>query len=553
MNWGFAKPATKPEPTSRNESDGTLIDMLKSARGRIAELEGFFTKMENSSLSIHGYVIKVDGDKVLVGSSQGVFEGVRNPMAKDKKELNLELGQAVRANRENGIVISNSLEIDAGKVYIVQSCDMEQGWVEIDAEGSPHRLSTCSLEKVEDGDRILVDPSLTIALRNYGKDRKRFAFKGETGVSWDDIGGLHIAKEALREAIELPAKHAQIFKAYGKKISKGVMMYGPTGCGKTMLAKAAATSLADTFGAEAKETGFIYVKGPELLDKWVGNTEAMIRGLFAQARDHHKKNGYPAILFIDEADALLGKRGGAKGERATSLSSTIVPQFLSEMDGLEESGAFVLLATNRPDILDPAVVRDGRIDRKVHVTRPDQSSVRDILKINLKNKPICGELDQLVEYAASEICSTEHKLYDVQYTKSGKTEVAEMFYRDLVNGAMIAGIIEQATGEAMNRDIASGNPHPTGIKEEDLREAIMKSLRENSDTNHDIALEEFEISIDGKIKGIRKATEDVKEAVPDLPPKIETQQKTSDIKEIQDEQLVGASQEAAEAVQAWGG
>lgn len=201
-----------------------------------------------------------------------------------------------------------------------------------------------------------MDPSGLVVVRDLGKDTQRFSLNQPSTVTWDDIGGLVDAKQQMLEAVELPWKHPDLYAHYGKKPLRGVLLYGPPGCGKTMLGAAAASSLARTHGKDQIESGYLYVKGPEILDPFVGVTEATIRELFERGRAHEKAHGYPATLFIDEADAILGKRGG-NGPNSSIIDHTVVAQFLSEMDGLDKNGTIVILATNRADILDPAVTR----------------------------------------------------------------------------------------------------------------------------------------------------------------------------------------------------
>ncbi len=385
-------------------------------------------------------------------------------------------------------VMPNDDELSCGVIVLATSTG-NNGKVEVDFDGQT-RVVTYGQErfqtKPEPGDRLVVDHQCFVALANLGKDERKFSYQGNTGVTWDDIGGLEDAKEALRDAIEAPLAHKELFKAYQRKPVKGIMLYGPHGCGKTMLAKAAATSLARTHGAQAANTGFIYVKGPELLDKYVGNTEAQIRSLFARARTHFKKHGYPAILFIDEADALLGKRG----ERGSlGMETTVVPQFLSEMDGLEESGAFVLLATNRPDMLDPAVIREGRIDGKVLVSRPDRTNAEDILRIHLRNKPMASNvsINDAAKKVVELVFSDELLFYEIQT----KDKMHKFTLGNLINGAMLATVVESATRMAMHRDINSGNKRPSGLGFNDLHESVKSIFTQNLDINHDQAVAEF--------------------------------------------------------------
>lgn len=479
------------------EENAQLRDKLSEASSYIKELEGFIDEVEKGPSS-YAYVIKTHGNRVTVSTNNGIVDVPNTPQKALPK-----VGDGVMFGGP-GIITGPAQEILSGNLFIVTAHG--DGWAEINVDGSSRRI-VCSIS-VEDGDRILVDSNNTIALKNHGKDTAKFSFNGDTGVQWDDVGGLENAKLALQEAIELPSKHPDLFKKYNKRIPKGAMLYGPTGTGKTLLAKAAATSLAKTHGKSAKNTGFIYVKGPELLNMWVGNTEAEIRGLFARGRDHYKKNGYPAILFIDEADALLGARGGSSQSSSGALANTIVPQFLSEMDGLEDSGVFVLLATNRPDVLDAAVTRDGRIDRKVAVLRPNEKAAKDVLRIHMKNRPISAgtDLETLLDHSIGYLYGDKFSLYEVTYNKSNPKKKT-MLLKDLVNGAMIAGIVERASSIAMQRDIenASNGVHEVdGISISNIYKAIDEVYEENLHTNHDLAIQEFSESLDGDIINIQR-------------------------------------------------
>lgn len=291
-------------------------------------------------------------------------------------------------------------------------------------------------------------------------------------VTWDDIAGLENAKRDLVEAIEMPHRYKALYKHYKKRPVKGVLLSGDPGCGKTMLGKAAANSLAAIYGAESAKTGFLYIKGPEILNQYVGQTEQTIREIFIDAGRHHAVHGYPAVIFIDEADAILATRGS----RSIGIGNTIVPAFLTEMDGLEDSHAVVILATNRPDVLDPAIIREGRIDRKVHVTRPDLPTAIRIATLNLQNYPIAKGFD-VVDMAtglATEIFS------------EARTVGNDRMLREIVNGAMIAAAADLAVAQAMHRDIAANKLEKgfSGVSGEDIIEAVNRIQAQNHGLNH---------------------------------------------------------------------
>lgn len=376
----------------------------------------------------------------------------------DKIDM-LEIGTIVRLNTKNmSIVEVVKGEISSPSGMIMTVTGSGENGIEIDYNGMTRIVN--SQVPVAKGDRVVVNDGGSLILRNLGKRAETFQVESEVNVPWDAIGGLRNAKEEMREAIEGPVKHAAIFRAYGKKAVKGILLYGPPGCGKTLLAKAAATSLAQLYGKKIT-SGFIYVKGPEVLSKWVGQTEETIRTLFARARDHHKREGYPAVLFIDEADAILGQRG----QHTTSgMEKTVVPMFLAEMDGFDEHGPLVLLATNKSEQLDPAVIRDGRVDRKIEVTRPNYEDAMEIFSMYLKDKPLTG--NSLIEFAQ-------------EFTK--KTFCSNTLQKR-VCGALIAGVVDQAVSVAMRRDIATGSTTP-GLVLEDIVQAVTAVEAQNKNVS----------------------------------------------------------------------
>lgn len=362
---------------------------------------------------------------------------------------------------------------------------------------------------LEKGDRILLDSSGTIIIGNLGKENERFKFTSETHVSWDDIGGLQKAKEQIIEAVELPHQHPDLFRRFGKRSKKGILLYGPPGCGKTMLGKATATALARIYNGNGSSTGFLYMKGPEVLDKYVGVAEATIREVFERARKHKKTSGYPAVIFVDEADAILGRRGSGI---SSDVERTIVPTFLTEWDGLEESAALMLLATNRQDMLDPAVMRDGRVDIKIHVDRPDYESAKEIFSLNLKNIPIVKpeSREEFAKTASEALFSADYVLYCVDTKNNG---TMNFMLHHIVNGAMIVNIIEQATSIALHRCLAKHNSPksaPEELRKEDLLASVDQTFQQNRTLNHTDELLEFTYDFREDVKDIYKLRQTTK-------------------------------------------
>jgi len=351
------------------------------------------------------------------------------------------------------------------------------------------------------GDRVVLDFTMSAVLHNLGQQSGEFALEGDVGVTWDDILGQEEAKRLLLEAIEEPVLHEATYARFGKRRTKGVLLWGPAGNGKTMFGKAAAGALANLYGAKGRAGAFLYVKGPELLNKYVGASEGNVRSLFESAREYQRKHGHPSVLFIDEAEAVLSKRGTFRGEGADT-QRTIVPMFLAEMDGLEDSGAFILLATNRPQDLDPAVVRDGRIDRKVHVKRPGAREAELILGHYLRGKPIDGKLAPMVKAAIADLYAESRVLYMIR-SKDGK-EDRRFTFAHLVSGAMVAGIAEKATQLAIRREIATKKS--ASMTTADLSEAIASVFAENRSLDHNEALAEVVEPIRDNVRAIERVT-----------------------------------------------
>lgn len=376
---------------------------------------------------------------------------------------------------------------------------IDETFSEVDYESSVrvvfHGKFAGSLEK---GDRVVLDSTATVIIRNLGKEDERFSFTAETNVTWDQVGGLTEAKRQMIEAVELPHQHPEIFRFYGKRPIKGILLYGPPGCGKTMLGKATATALARIYKGGTQSAGFIYIKGPEILDRYVGVAEATIRQIFQRARKHNEMHGYPAVVFIDEADALLARRGSGI---SSDIERTIVPMFLTEMDGLEDSGALIILATNRPDILDSAVVRDGRIDRKIKIERPTPESTIDIFMLNLTHVPLNNGYtrEELAKLGSDEVFAPRRTLYRIETRSQGTLSFT---LGNILNGGMIVSIVDQATSIALQRDLSKKKMD--GLCRNDLVEAVNTVERQNRDLNHTDELAAFVHDFREDVVGIQK-------------------------------------------------
>jgi hypothetical protein len=336
---------------------------------------------------------------------------------------------------------------------------------------------------------------------------EKYLLTARLGVAWDDVVGNDTARQHLVEAIEHPIRYRELYAHYAKKPTKGVLLYGPPGCGKTMFGKAAASVLAELHGRKDGEASLLSIKGPEIQSPYVGVTEEIIRAVFAYARAYKALHGFPLVVFIDEADAILPSRDGNGTRRALPWEESNVATFLTEMDGLEDSGALVILATNRPEAIDAAILRDGRCDRKIRVDRPTRGAAAMIVQRALIDVPIApvtltafgeprpgqmsgtGEPYQptLLEHARGELALAvaDTVFAPEQIIAQLATDQGPRFIRlsDIVNGAMLVGIVEQAKGNAFRRDLAAGGT-PSGLTRLDLDQAVLSVVSQNRGLNH---------------------------------------------------------------------
>ena len=342
------------------------------------------------------------------------------------------------------------------------------------------------------GDLLRMDPKSNLLLERLQQPEIEHLLLEEVpNISYSDIGGLDSQIEQIADAVELPYLYSELFAEHQLPAPKGILLYGPPGCGKTLIAKAVANSLAQKVsqanGSEKARSYFINIKGPELLNKYVGETERQIRLVFQRAREKSEE-GWPVIVFFDEMDSMFRTRGTGI---SSDMESTIVPQLLAEIDGVEGlRNVIVIGATNREDLIDPAILRPGRLDVKIRIDRPNADAAREIFARYLTTEvPISaseidrnsGDIDQAV---TTMIAATVTEMYrqdddnrflEVTY-QNGDRDV--MFFKDFASGAMIENIVRRAKKLAIKRVIAGGE---RGIRLEDLTMSIRQEFKEHED------------------------------------------------------------------------
>ncbi len=363
--------------------------------------------------------------------------------------------------------------------------------------GMEHGMQSVVLQRSQDlakenlkvGDEIRVDANYRIAIELLSESKTQDYFlESVPETPWGKVGGQEEALNAIKDAIELPLLHADLFAKFQHQTPKGFLLYGPPGCGKTLIGKATAYNLTRQLTektGEDMQQFFMHIKGPEILNMWVGESERMVREIFATAREK-RKEGFLPFIFIDEAESILGTR---RAGRYASILSTLVPMFCTEMDGIESlNEVVIILASNRADLIDPAILRPGRIDRKIKVDRPDKEASADIYKIylalDLPYDPALvrhtGGVRQAVDHLVDKVTEAqfsrreENKFLEVTL-RSGKRDL--LYRGDLVSGAIIASVVERAKELAIKRAINSLQEE--GISEADLLLSLNTEYGEN--------------------------------------------------------------------------
>jgi proteasome-associated ATPase len=467
-----------------------LVNALYEAREQITSLKEEVDKL-CAPPSTYGVYLSVNEDGTINVLSQG--RKVKVNLHPSLKAEALKPGQELVLNEELNVVKAAGYEIQGDVVILKELLEEGRAVVTLRADEDKVGIVADPLRsvKLKVGDHILMDGKSGYLLEKLPKSEvEDLALEEVPDINYEDIGGLTTQIEAIKDAVELPYLYADYYREYQLTPPKGVLLYGPPGCGKTMIAKAVANNLAQKISqkrGEKVQGFFLNIKGPELLSKYVGETERKIREIFVKAREKASED-VPVIVFFDEMDALFRTRGSGI---SSDVETTIVPQLLAEIDGVEHlKNVIVVGASNRQDLIDPAILRPGRLDVKIKIERPDRSAAVDIF-----NKYLTGDLpihegelkqhggemqptlDHLIAAAVDEMYSLEeeNRFLEVAYA-NGDKEV--LYFKDFSSGAMIESVVRRAKKLALKRYIQTSEK---GINLDDLLAAVREEFKENED------------------------------------------------------------------------
>jgi len=473
---------------SQNER---LAATLREAREQIIALKEEVEKL-TAPPSGFGVFLGVNDDGTINISSGGRKLRVNVHPEIDPKSL--QHGQELMLNEALNVVEACTYEVQGEVVQLKEMLGVDRALVIGNADeervvqiGEPLRNRT-----LRAGDSLLLDVRSGFVLEHLPKPEvEELILEEVPDISYQDIGGLADQIEQIRDAVELPYLHADLFAEHQLKPPKGILLYGPPGCGKTLIAKAVANSLAkkvaEVTGRPSGRSYFLNIKGPELLNKYVGETERQIRLIFQRAKEKSNE-GVPVIVFFDEMDSIFRTRGSGV---SSDVENTIVPQLLSEIDGVEQlKNVIVIGASNREDMIDPAILRPGRLDVKIKIERPDAAAARDIFsKYLLASLPLAEDvvasaggdretaLARIIDEGVKRMYSDadENRFLEVTYA-NGDKEV--LYFKDFNSGAMIENIVSRAKKMAIKRFLETGEK---GIKAADLFAAVTDEFKENED------------------------------------------------------------------------
>jgi proteasome-associated ATPase len=479
--------------TGQNER---LADTLREARDQIVALKEEVDRLTKPP-SGFGIFLNAADD-----GTADVFTGGRKMRVNVSPAVDLDTlrpGQEVVLNESLTVVISQGYET-VGEVVmlkeVLEGGDRALVISHADEERVARLAEPLRQLTLRGGDSLLLEPRSGYVYERIPKaEVEELILEEVPDITYHDIGGLAAQIEQIRDAIELPYLHADLFKEHQLRPPKGVLLYGPPGCGKTLIAKAVANSLAKQVAARTAQLGeqtegksfFLNIKGPELLNKYVGETERHIRLVFQRAREKASE-GMPVIVFFDEMDSIFRTRGSGV---SSDVENTIVPQLLSEIDGVEGlENVIVIGASNREDMIDPAILRPGRLDVKIKIERPDAEAAKDIFsKYVLSSLPLHPDdlaehggspeatVDAMIQRAVERMYSEreENRFLEVTYA-NGDKEV--LYFKDFNSGAMIENIVDRAKKMAIKEFLETGQK---GLRIAHLLTACVDEFSENED------------------------------------------------------------------------
>jgi proteasome-associated ATPase len=467
-----------------------LVNALYEAREQITSLKEEVDKL-CAPPSTYGVYLSVNEDATVNVLSQG--RKVKVNLHPSIKADTLKPGQELVLNEGLNVVEAAGYEIQGDVVILKEMLEEGRAVVTLRADEDKVGIVADPLRsiKLKVGDHILMDGKSGYLLEKLPKSEvEDLALEEVPDINYEDIGGLTAQIEAIKDAVELPYLYADYYREHQLRPPKGVLLYGPPGCGKTMIAKAVANNLAQKISEKRGEKVkgfFLNIKGPELLNKYVGETERKIREIFIKAREKAAED-VPVIVFFDEMDALFRTRGSGI---SSDVETTIVPQLLAEIDGVEHlRNVIVVGASNRQDLIDPAILRPGRLDVKVKIERPDAAAAVDIFnKYLTADLPIHeselsqnggdtqAALDRMITAAVEEMYNLEeeNRFLEVTYA-NGDKEV--LYFKDFSSGAMIESVVRRAKKLALKRYIQTG---AKGINLDDVLNAVREEFKENED------------------------------------------------------------------------
>ena len=467
-----------------------LVTALQEARDQIAALKEEVDKL-CAPPSTYGVYLAANEDNTVTILSQG--RKVKVNLHPSIKAEEIKPGQELVLNEGLNVVELAGYEIQGEVVILKEVLDAERAIVTQRADEDRVGIIADPLRqvKLKIGDHLLIDAKSGYLLEKLPKSEvEDLSLEEVPDINYDDIGGLGTQIETIKDAVELPYLYADYYKEHHLAPPKGVLLYGPPGCGKTMIAKAVANNLAARISEKRGEKVkgfFLNIKGPELLNKYVGETERKIREIFIKAREKAAED-VPVVVFFDEMDALFRTRGSGI---SSDVETTIVPQLLAEIDGVEHlKNVIVIGASNRQDLIDPAILRPGRLDVKIKIERPDAAAAVDIFnKYMTTQLPINEEevrqssgdsqaaVDRMIAATIEEMYSLgeENRFLEVTYA-NGDKEV--LYFKDFSSGAMIESVVRRAKKLALKRYIQTSEK---GIKVEDLLNAVREEFKENED------------------------------------------------------------------------